>query len=271
MDNITNNEDVFEAETAPTDLYFETEHEQTLCLPHAANFTILYDKHSWHVNKEVLCRRSKYFDLACNGPYLEATQSHMTLHDDDPDAVHDMLTYLMYDSYGPAFVDSAVDTHIAACDMADKYMLPGLQSCAVASFKECMFQIWPERTPYDSTSAFAEVVERVYEDDRGLWKDPLKEALRIVTTVRLVQMLPISWQTDRSEREPEADWSAQWGEVGGSSTRPDAPRFMADFWGSGSKLCGWWFKTGFPGLRFEIGRRKYGKAEGRVSCWVNEL
>jgi hypothetical protein len=179
MDNATINEDIFfEAETVPADLYFDPEHEQTLCLPHAANFTILCDNHSWHINKEVLCRRSKYFDLACNGPYLEATQSHMILHDDDPDAVHDMLTYLMYDSYGPAFADSAVDTHIAACDMADKYMLPGLQRLAVAEFKECMFQIWPESTPYDSTSAFAKVVERVYEDTRGLWEDPLKEALR---------------------------------------------------------------------------------------------
>jgi hypothetical protein len=266
MDNASNNEDVFETETAPND-FFDTEHEQTLCRPSEANFTILCDKYSWHIDKETLCKRSEYFDLACNGPYLEATQSHMTLHDDDPDAVHDMLTYLMYDSYGPAFVDSAVDTHIAACDIADKYMLPGLQSYAVASFKECMMEMWESGTPFDPASDFAEVVERVYEDPRGLWEDPLKKALRIVTTVRLVQMLPGS----RSEHEPRVDWSAQWGELGGSSTRPDAPRFMSDFWGSDSKLCGWWFKTGFPGLRFEIGRGEHGQAEGRVSCWVNEL
>ena len=71
---------------------------------------------------------------------------------------------------------------VAACDIADKYMLPGLQSSAVVEFKECMFQMWEQGTPYDPTSAFAEVVERVYEDPRDLWDDPLKQALRIAAT-----------------------------------------------------------------------------------------
>lgn len=161
-----------------------------LVLPPGTALTIYCDNRSWRVHREALCLRSKYFDLACNGPFQEALQDHMILHGDDPDAVHDMLTYLMFDSYGSAFVDSAVDTHIAACDIADKYMLPGLQSSAIAESKECMFQMWEEGTPYDPTSAFAEVVELVYEDPRDLWDDPLKQALRAVTVHRLVQMLP---------------------------------------------------------------------------------
>ena len=66
-----------------------------------------------------------------------------------------MLTYLKFDSCGPAFVDSAVDTHIAACDIADKYMLPGLQSDAVAHLKDCVKQMWVAGTPCDPTSALA--------------------------------------------------------------------------------------------------------------------
>lgn len=273
MDNAANNEVVFKAETDPGNYQVdEPPCDLMLALPPGTALTIHSDNRSWRVHREKLCLRSKYFDLACNGPYQEASQDQIFLHGDDPDAVHDILTYLMFDSYGPAFVDSAVDTHIAACDVADKYMLPGLQSEAIAEFKECMFQMWEERTPYDPTSAFAEVVERVYEDPRDLWDDPLKQALRAVTVHRLVQMLPPRWHKERCERdEPPTEWLAQWGKVAGTLVEPDAPRFLADFWGDNSKLYGWWFKTGFPGMMFERGWGGNVEMEGRVSCWVYEL
>ena len=272
MDNAANNQDIFEPEdNLPNYVVDEPPCDLMLALPPGTALTIHSGNRSWRVHREALCSRSKYFDLACNGPFQEAHQDHMTLHDDDPDAVHDMLSYLMFNSYGPAFVDSAADTHIAACDIADKYMLPGLQSLAVAEFKECMFHMWEERTPYDPTSAFAEVVDRVYEDPRDLWDDPLKQALRVVTGLRLVQMLPPRWQKEKCEHDgPPTEWLAQWGEVAGTDVEPDAPRFLADFW-SNSKLYGWWFKTGFPGMMFERGWGGNGESEGRVSCWVYEL
>ncbi|GAB7328017.1 hypothetical protein MBLNU13_g00071t3 [Cladosporium sp. NU13] len=264
MDNTPNIEVVFEAENSLANDQVDAPCDLMLALPPGTALIIRSDDRSWRVHKEALCMRSKYFDLACNGPFPEASQDHMTLHDDEPDAVHDMLTYLMFDSYGPAFVDSAVDTHIAACDIADKYMLPGLQSLAVANFKECMFRMWEERTSYDPTSAFAEVVERVYEDPRDLWDDPLKQALRAFTVLRLVQMLPPRWQKQKYEHDdPPNEWLAQWGEVAGTRVEPDAPRFLADFWGDNSKLYGWWFKNGFPGMMFERGWRGNEQEEGR--------
>ena len=118
--------------------------------------------------------------------------------------------------------------------------------------------MWIEGTAYDPNSAFAGVVERVYEDPRGVWEDALKGALRRTALVRLVQVL-------------SGEWLAQWGEVGGRDGEVDAPRFLADFWGSRSKLRGWWFKSGFPGMRFEEGWGGNGQEEGRVSRWVYEV
>lgn len=272
MDSFAKNEKFFNAENYLADHHnFDIPCDLMLALPPGMALTIHSANRSWRVHREALCLRSKYFDLACNGPFQEALQDHMFLHDDDPDAVHDMLSYLMFDSYGPAFVDSAVDTHMAACNIADKYMLPGLQSEAVAQFKQCMWQIWAKGTPYDPTSEFAEVVDRVYEDPRELWDDPLKQALRIVTVLRLVQMMPVCWQKEKCRHEPPDEWLAQWGEVAGTRAEPDAPRFLAEFWGSNSKLYGWWFKTGFPGMMFERGWEGYGGEEERLSCWVYEL
>ncbi|KAM0706019.1 hypothetical protein Q7P35_007379 [Cladosporium inversicolor] len=270
MDALENIEDFFNAENNLSDYNVDIPCDLMLALPPGTALTIHSANRSWRVHREALCLRSKYFDLACNGAFQEASQDHMFLHDDDPDAVHDMLSYLMFNSYGPAFVDSAVDTHMVACDIADKYMLPGMQAEAAAEFKQCMLHVWAKETPYDPTSEFAKVVERVYEDSRELWDDPLKEALRNVTTVRSVQMLPSNWQASRKERGPPIERQAQWGQVTERRGEPDAPRFMADFWGSNSKLYGWWFKTGSPGIWFESGRDKWGEAEGRVSCWVRE-
>ena len=273
MATFANNQEVFETETTLANTPNGLKHHQMFALSpetpitlHCDNrslrvdFTIHSATRSWRVNRGTLCQRSKYFDIACNGPFQEATQDYPVLHDDDPDAVHDMLSYLMTNSYGPAFTASAtaVDTHIAACDIADKYMLSGLLSSAVSEFTDCVEQMWIKGTAYDPDSAFAEVVERVYEDPRGVWEDALKAALRRTAVVRLVQVLP-------------GDWLAQWGEVGGRDGEVDAPRFLADFWGSRSKLRGWWFKSGFPGMRFEEGLGGNGQEEGRVGRWVYEV
>jgi len=271
METTTTNPAVFNTEANLATHQPSVPYNLMCAMPPGTPFTIHCEERSWRVHKEALCLHSKYFALACNGPFLESTQTHLTLHDDSPSAVHDMLTYLMYASYGPAFASSAVETHIAACDIADKYMLPGLQALAVLEFKKCVREMWAKGTPYDPTGEFAGVVERVYEDPRGLWEDPLKEALRLVAVLRLVQMLPVGWRKERCVHGPPCKWLAQWGEVAGSRVEPDVQRFLADFWGSNSKLYGWWFKTGFPGMMFERGWEGNGEEEGRVSRWVYEL
>ena len=120
----------------------------------------------------------------------------MTLHQDNPNAVHDMLTYLMYDSYSPAFVHSALETHIATHNIADKYLLTDLQDLVALNLKQRAEYAWPKGTAYDPTSAFAAAVDMVYEEKyaSALWQNPLKQALRKVTTLRLVQALPGHWE-----------------------------------------------------------------------------
>jgi hypothetical protein len=263
-------EDAFEADTALANHDVDTKHVVILALPHAVDFTIHSGNRSWGVHKATLCKRSIYFNLACNGPFQEATQDQMTLHEDDPSAVHDMLTYLMYDSYGPAFVHSPLETHIATHDIADKYLLPDLQNLAVLNFTDRVKSAWPKGTAYDPTSAFAAAVEMVYGNKYAneLRKHRLKQALRITATVRLVQALANCWQQRWWKTEPPTLELARWGNVGGTFAEPDAPEFMADFWGNG-KLYGWWFQAGFPGMRYVDEEGELGQ-EGSVGCWVYE-
>ena len=69
----------------------------------------------------------------------------------------------------------------------------------------------------------------MYEDPRDLWDDPLKQALRAVTVLRLFQMLPPRWQKEKCEHdEPPNEWLVQWRKVAGTRVEPDAPRFLAD-------------------------------------------
>jgi hypothetical protein len=159
----TTYEDVFGAHTTFGNI--ETKHVVTLALPHATDFTIHCGNRSWRVSRARLCNKSAYFKLACNGPFSEAAQDHMTLHGDDPNAVHYMLPYLMHDSYSPAFVQSALETHIATQNIADKYLLPDLQDLAALILKQCAEYAWPRGAAYDPTSAFAGAVELMYEDE----------------------------------------------------------------------------------------------------------
>jgi len=102
-----------------------------------------------------------------------------------------------------------------------------------------------------------------------LKQDPLKQALRTVATIRLVDVLPPLWQHHQWQYVPPSSELAHCGNVGGTFAEPDAPDFMADFWGNG-KLFGWWFKAGFPGLRYEKGQRQAGDKDG-LGYWVYEL
>jgi len=269
MEPTASNENAIGTDTALADflIYSRPGQISTLPGPHAADFTIHSGTQSWRVHRETLCKRSVYFSSICDGPFKEATQNHSTLHDDDPNAVHDMVTYLIYDSYGPAFTYSALETHIANYDIADKYLLSSLKAGTVRQFSTSAYHAWPTGTVYDPASDFAAAVDVVYEDASELREDPLKRALRSIAILRLLQALPKCWQQARCEHDPPKEWMVQWGTVPGGVAEPDVPRFMVDFWKEGSKIYGWWFKSGFPGMRFKRGR---GGEGGKVSCWVYE-
>lgn len=99
----------------------------------------------------------------------------------------------MYDSYGPAFIYGALETHIANYDIADKYVLPSLKAEAVRQFSTSAYHAWPAGTAYDPASDFAAAVDVVYEDESELREDPLKRALRSTAILRLLQALPKCW------------------------------------------------------------------------------
>jgi hypothetical protein len=70
MDTTVNNEVVlFDAENNNLATQQPSVPYDLMCaMPPGTPLTIHCEHRSWRVHREALCHRSKYFDLACNGP-----------------------------------------------------------------------------------------------------------------------------------------------------------------------------------------------------------
>jgi len=98
----------------------------------------------YHAHRAILASESKYFRNAFTGPFKEATESVMEMHDDDPDLFPLMLRYIYDGEYrvrstkGITEYDDALqqimEDHISLYQLGDKYMLPSLQEKALHEF-----------------------------------------------------------------------------------------------------------------------------------------
>lgn len=68
------------------------------------------------ISRELLCSRSKYFDRAFNGPWIEAQEGVMTLPEDRPSAFEVLIHWVIHDTV-PAFaIPDKADNRVSLPD-----------------------------------------------------------------------------------------------------------------------------------------------------------
>ena len=118
--------------------------------PHVADATVRCRTRSWHVHKAIVCNRNKFFNASLNSKftvrlsyhqlgllllrmmYQESATCDVSLDDDDPMAVHDLLFYLY--TLGPPYLNEMVKSdHDQAWNLVvtgDKYDAEPLKEVA---------------------------------------------------------------------------------------------------------------------------------------------
>ena len=149
------------------------------------DLTIKTDDTEYQVHRAVVCMRSKFFAAACIGPWKEAKDLLITLHDDDMNALDSMFEYLYTGRYGENFIDEALavrssvrrlfpdtlhspsDTSqpsivptfpvldLAVYAVADKYDIPDLLEYASRKVEEGEY--WKNASGYECLELICEV------------------------------------------------------------------------------------------------------------------
>ncbi|GIZ36721.1 hypothetical protein CKM354_000018800 [Cercospora kikuchii] len=109
-----------------------------------SDVTIEYSGRQYRGHKAVLCTRSEYFDRLCgkNSQFAESTQKVIKLEEDDATAVERMIVHLYGGPYVPSTTkDNEWQFHAEITRVADKYLVPGLKSKALAKCIELLAAI----------------------------------------------------------------------------------------------------------------------------------
>ncbi|KAF1849528.1 uncharacterized protein K460DRAFT_429052 [Cucurbitaria berberidis CBS 394.84] len=92
----------------------------------------------YHAHKAVLCGHSGWFMKALTGPFMEASDPTIEIHDDNPEDFEAMLRYLYTMHYEPdediLYVDRGFFTPSGLYILADKYNVDGLAMRALETF-----------------------------------------------------------------------------------------------------------------------------------------
>ncbi|CAK1360758.1 hypothetical protein CB0940_03787 [Cercospora beticola] len=109
-----------------------------------SDVTIEYSGRQYHGHKAVLCTRSEYFDRLCgrNSQFAESTRKVIKLEEDDATAVERMIVHLYGGPYVPSTMkDNEWQFHAEITRVADKYLVPGLESKALVKCVELLAAI----------------------------------------------------------------------------------------------------------------------------------
>ncbi|MCJ1398716.1 hypothetical protein MMC11_001917 [Xylographa trunciseda] len=150
-----------------------------------SDFTVKCGAKTWRIHRAIVCSRSKYFKKVCDGDFKvrlsppvvsaskivpkEAREAILTLEDEDPDLIEEMLVYLYTMQYPqtPSGLRKAKDMVLDAkmYGIADKYDLPDMKQKVLKAFE-------PLLALYPSDPLFTEAATYVYrmtiDTDRGL-------------------------------------------------------------------------------------------------------
>ncbi|MCJ1438124.1 hypothetical protein MMC27_007511 [Xylographa pallens] len=152
-----------------------------------SDFTVKCGTKTWRIHRAIVCSRSKYFKRACDGDFKEAREAILTLVDEDPALIEEMLLYLYTMQYPqtPLSLRKAKDMVLDAkmYSIADKYDLPDLKQKALKAFR-------PLLALHHSDPLFTEAASYVYgmtiDSDRGL-RDLVKSLVWEERTVMLAR------------------------------------------------------------------------------------
>ncbi|KID80733.1 uncharacterized protein G6M90_00g006360 [Metarhizium brunneum] len=101
------------------------------------------------VHKIIVCPQSPVIDKACNGPFKERETGIYEIKDASIDTVRSMIDYMYTRQYSPTTQPDSVEPsgasypivfHARMFELADKYMVVGLQTLAASEFNKAIEQ-----------------------------------------------------------------------------------------------------------------------------------
>ncbi|MCJ1282827.1 hypothetical protein MMC26_002153 [Xylographa opegraphella] len=137
-----------------------------------SDLVIRCHEREWKVHRVVICPRSKFFEIACDGDFKESKTGQINLVDDDPDVVDHMIDYLYrmdYDDKPNAAKaypsDGPLVTNANVYAIADKYEIWSLKNAAKWKTEEALKTDWN----HDSFLSSLDIVRTATpQSDRGL-------------------------------------------------------------------------------------------------------
>lgn len=105
------------------------------------DFIITSGERKWHVHRDIMSKKSSFFDAACNGQFKESKEGIVPLDADEPAVIEAMLKYIYMSKYsdeGASNLQEAIEPLVFNMCMyiiADKYNIYSLAGLATEKFK----------------------------------------------------------------------------------------------------------------------------------------
>ncbi|KAK4502369.1 hypothetical protein PRZ48_005794 [Zasmidium cellare] len=128
-----------------------------------SDLTIHCGNRTWRVHRVVVCAHSSVFEARCSGDIERALTQVISLRDDDPEAVHEMLCHMYTESFGNQACEAPADQGLAISlrvyALATKYNILSLVRRAAQQFTTQAADKW-------QSVEFAHAIKAIYSQGR---------------------------------------------------------------------------------------------------------
>ncbi|KAH9207826.1 hypothetical protein DL95DRAFT_468345 [Leptodontidium sp. 2 PMI_412] len=132
--------------------------------PTFSDLSIRFSGREIRAHKIILCSQARWFTVACEGGFLEASMLTIVLEDDNPNAIDGMLRYLYgfdpMESCGSSLPAVTLKHVVYLYATADKYDVPHLRGEMLSSFKDRAERLWHILW---LSGKLADIIESVYD------------------------------------------------------------------------------------------------------------